>query len=74
MQAIELEATIDSRHEIHVNLPDSVPVGKARLLLLFEGVASQKQERVFGQFQGKGQVPADFDEPLPETFWTGESR
>lgn len=73
MQAIELEATIDSRHEIHVNLPDSVPPGKARLILLFEAFRPEKQERIFGQFQGLGQVPADFDDPLPEAFWTGEA-
>jgi hypothetical protein len=35
--------------------------------------APTKQPRVFGQYQGRISMSEDFDEPLPESFWLGES-
>jgi hypothetical protein len=32
-----------------------------------------KQPRVFGQYQGRIRMSEDFDEPLPDAFWLGES-
>ena len=32
-----------------------------------------KQPRVFGQYQGRISMSEDFDEPLPDSFWLGES-
>jgi Protein of unknown function (DUF2281) len=32
-----------------------------------------KQKRVFGQYQGRISMSEDFDEPLPDRFWLGES-
>ncbi len=32
-----------------------------------------KQQRVFGQYQGRIRMSEDFDEPLPDAFWLGES-
>lgn len=69
MQAIELEATVDEQHKIHADVPDIVPPGKARLIVLFEPVGALTQERVFGQFRGMGYVPDDFNTPLPDEFW-----
>jgi hypothetical protein len=34
---------------------------------------SGKQQRVFGQYQGRIRMSEDFDEPLPDSFWLGES-
>jgi Protein of unknown function (DUF2281) len=31
-----------------------------------------KKQRVFGQYQGRISMSADFDEPLPDAFWLGE--
>jgi len=73
MQAIEIEATIDAQHAIHAVLPQSVPPGKARLILLYEQQEPQQEEREFGRFRGHGHVPDDFDQPLPDGFWTGET-
>lgn len=75
MHAIELEASVDARHEIHLTLPAHVPPGKARLILLFDESPSGRHmsaRRIFGQFKGQGTVPEDFNEPLPESYWTGE--
>ena len=74
MQALELDATIDARHQIHVDVPDTVPPGKARVILLFEPAIQPAQDRVFGQFRGMGHVPEDFNDPLPDEFWTGEEQ
>jgi hypothetical protein len=35
--------------------------------------AALKQQRVFGQYQGRIRMSKDFDEPLPDAFWLGES-
>lgn len=32
-----------------------------------------KQRRVFGQYQGRISMSEDFDEPLPDSFWLGDS-
>jgi len=77
MHAIELEASVNAKHEIHLTLPAHVPSGKARLILLFEDSQASRHlvtRRIFGQFKGQGTVPEDFNEPLPESFWTGESQ
>jgi mRNA-degrading endonuclease RelE of RelBE toxin-antitoxin system len=31
-----------------------------------------KQRRTFGQYRGRISMSADFDEPLPDSFWLGE--
>ena len=36
-------------------------------------VSSIKLQRVFGQYQGRIRMSEDFDEPLPDSFWLGES-
>jgi hypothetical protein len=36
-------------------------------------ILAVKQQRVFGQYQGRISMSEDFDEPLPDTFWLGES-
>lgn len=77
MHAIELEASVDAKHEIHLAVPAHVPPGRARLILLFEESQTDGHSagrRIFGQFKGQGTVPEDFNEPLPESFWTGESQ
>jgi hypothetical protein len=35
--------------------------------------AALKKQRVFGQYQGRIRMSEDFDEPLPDAFWLGES-
>jgi hypothetical protein len=32
-----------------------------------------RRQRVFGQYQGRISMSEDFDEPLPDSFWLGES-
>lgn len=74
MQAIEQEATIDARHALRVDLPDTVPPGKAKVIILFEPQPADVQKRAFGHFRGKLTVPEDFNEPLPESLWGGFCR
>jgi hypothetical protein len=37
------------------------------------GTLLVKQQRVFGKYQGRISMSEDFDEPLPDSFWLGES-
>jgi hypothetical protein len=36
-------------------------------------VLSGEKQRVFGQYQGRIRMSEDFDEPLPDAFWLGDS-
>lgn len=36
-------------------------------------VPKPKKQRVFGQYIGKIWMSDDFDDPLPDSFWLGES-
>jgi hypothetical protein len=74
MQALELNTVINEQHQIHLQLPPSVKAGKAKVIVLLEEAAEAipPQKRVFGQFRGKIKVGDDFDNELPEDFWTGK--
>jgi hypothetical protein len=32
-----------------------------------------KKQRTFGQYAGRIKMSADFDDPLPDTFWLGDA-
>jgi hypothetical protein len=75
MQTIELNALVDENHELHLKLPDKIKQGWARVIVEYEDAPIETgfvHTRKFGLFKGKGKVPDDFDEPLPDSFWTGE--
>jgi hypothetical protein len=74
MQALELTTVINEQHQIHLQLPDSIKAGKAKVIVLLEDTTEpqQSQKRVFGQFRGKIKVSDDFDNELPEDFWMGK--
>jgi hypothetical protein len=62
MQALELTTIINEQHQIHLQLPDSVRAGKAKVIVLLEDAAESqpRQKRVFGQFRGKIKISEDF--------------
>lgn len=74
MQALELTAEINEHHQIHLQLPDSVQAGKAKVIVLLEDTASPPlpKKRVFGQFRGKIEMSDDFNGELPDDFWLGK--
>ncbi|HTL90550.1 MAG TPA: DUF2281 domain-containing protein [Leptolyngbya sp.] len=39
----------------------------------FQQSAAPKKQRVFGQYAGRISISADFDDPLPDSFWLDES-
>jgi hypothetical protein len=55
MQALELTAEINEQHQIHLQLPDTVKAGKAKVIVLLEDASDIQppKKRVFGQFRGK---------------------
>jgi hypothetical protein len=74
MHSIEFNAEVTGNHEIHLKLPDSVYSQTVKVIVLYEqetlrpGTAGKRQ---FGQFRDELVIADDFDEPLPESFWTG---
>ncbi len=74
MQALELTTVINEHHQIHLQLPDSIKAGKAKVIVLLDETAEAlaPQKRVFGQFRGKIKINEDFDNELPEEFWLGK--
>lgn len=74
MQALELTAEINEQHQIHLQLPDTVKAGKAKVIVLLEDASDihPPKKRVFGQFRGKIEMSDDFDNELPDDFWLGK--
>ncbi len=72
MQAIEIEATVDKDHAVHVVLPDDWDVEKVRVILLKSEKADKpiRKERKFGGLEGKIHMADDFDDELPDDFWS----
>lgn len=69
MHALELPVEIDHNHQIHLQLPETVKAGKAKIIIMYEESAPPKKPFKFGLFEGKIQISDDFDEPLPDSFW-----
>lgn len=74
MQALELIAVINEQHQIHLQLPDFIKAGKAKVIVLLEDAADTPPaaKRVFGLFRGKIKINEDFDNELPDEFWLGK--
>lgn len=71
MQAIELITTVTEQGRLELLLPDQVPKGKVKVLVLYEDQPSNRP-RSFGQFSGQGWIADDFDSPLDAESWLGE--
>ncbi len=74
MQAIEMEAEVSNKHEITLKLPKNIKTGMVKVIVMFEeDPLPAKQKRTFGQFKGKIKINDDFDDALPDSFWTGRN-
>ncbi len=73
MQAIELQATIDENHQIHLQVPKEWLPQKVKVIVLLESPDSaEPKKRVFGQFRDQVHLSEDFDAELPDAFWLGQ--
>ncbi|WP_339136787.1 MAG: hypothetical protein WGN25_02635 [Candidatus Electrothrix sp. GW3-4] len=76
MQALELQAEVTKNREICLKLPHDIEYGTVRVIVLYEPKKSQNRtatRRQFGQFKGQIEISEDFDDTLPDTFWSGEN-
>ena len=74
MQAIELRARIDEKHQIQLQVPEDWPAQDVKVIVPMETpVTARGDKRVFGQFRGKVHLADDFDAELPDAFWLGET-
>lgn len=69
MHTIELPADIDQNHQIHLQLPETVKAGKAKVIVMVEDETTPHKPFKFGLFEGQIQISDDFDAPLPDSFW-----
>ncbi len=76
MQALELQANIDDKHQIHLQLPETIRAKTAKIIVMYEELpdAEEGPKRVFGQFRGKIRMAEDFDAELPDEFWLGQDQ
>ena len=73
MQAIELQATIDENHQIHLQLPEDYPPQVAKVIVYLEKRSVPPiKKRQFGQFKGKIHITDDFNDELPDNFWLSD--
>lgn len=75
MRALELQAEVTKDREICLKLPRDIQYGTVRVIVLYESTKPREQapgQRRFGQFKGQIKISEDFDDTLPDTFWSGE--
>ncbi len=76
MQALEMQAEVTAQREIRLKLPHDIQHGTVRVIVLYEQVeppAKVPVKRQFGQFKGRIEISEDFDDALPDTFWSGDA-
>jgi len=76
MQTITQQVIIPSNHKLHLDLslPAGSPPGPAEVLIVINPQSSASpSSRVLGLAAGKIKCADDFDEPLADAFWTGDS-
>jgi len=77
METIKTHVNIpdDRRLVIDLQVPDTIPTGSMDLVLVFHGQERKEPQRsrILGTFKGKIRIADDFDKPLGDEFWLGES-
>ena len=77
METIETHVNIPAdRHlVIDLHIPHTIPTGSMDVVLVFHSHKQKKPQssRILGDFKGKISMADDFDKPLGDEFWLGES-
>jgi hypothetical protein len=76
MQALELQANVTKDRELRLKLPPDIQQGIVRIIILYEQAEQHEPmtaKRQFGQFKGRIDIREDFDDALPDTFWSGDA-
>lgn len=72
MHAIELQTQIDHNHQIHLQLPENIKAGTAKVIVMYEEKPALKKPVKLGLFEGQIHTSDDFNDPLPDSFWLKE--
>ena len=75
MQAIEMRAKVGKNREIRLRLPEDIQQHTVKVIIMYENESTDNHvmaRRQFGQFKGRVQISDDFDDSLPDDFWSGE--
>ncbi|WP_417910829.1 hypothetical protein [Candidatus Electronema sp. PJ] len=76
MQALEMRAEVTRDRELRLKLPYDIQRGTVRVIVLYEQAEQHESiptKRQFGQFKGRIDIREDFDDALPDIFWSGDA-
>ena len=76
MQALEIRAEVTKDRELRLKLPHDIQQGIVRIIVLYEQAEHHdpmSAKRQFGQFKGQIEISDDFDDALPDTFWSSDA-
>ena len=76
METIKQNIYVPNNHQIHFDfkVPDTISPGEAEVLLIFQPInKASSKKRILGAFKGQISVTDDFDAPLSDSFWLGNS-
>ncbi|MCP4701012.1 MAG: hypothetical protein GY862_29790 [Gammaproteobacteria bacterium] len=74
MFACRIETTINQEGILCLEALPFEPGDKVEIIILKQdSVALQPKQRTVGEYAGKIRMADDFDAPLPDSFWLGES-
>lgn len=74
MYALEFPVEINDQQQIHLQLPKHICAKTARVIVMYHDATTLPHAPLtLGLFAGQIQMTDDFNDPLPDTFWLGET-
>jgi hypothetical protein len=76
MKTLEMQAKVTEDLEIRMKLPHGIPSSTVRVIVLYDQFkphAMIPTKREFGHYRDRIEINGNFDDALPETFWSGKA-
>jgi len=76
MKTLEIQAKVTQDREIRMKLPHGIPSSTVQVIVLYDQFkphAMIPTKREFGHYRSRIEISGNFDDTLPETFWSGDA-
>lgn len=76
MKTLEIQAKVTQDREIRMKLPHGIPSSTVQVIVLYDQLkphAMIPTKREFGHYRSRIEISGNFDDTLPETFWSGDA-
>ena len=76
MKTLEIQAKVTQDCEIRMKLPHGIPSSTVQVIVLYDQFkphAMIPTKREFGHYRSRIEISGNFDDTLPETFWSGDA-